>query len=563
MISLFKNQLKFSLVFVFILSFAVVYSAYAQRALFSQEIGTENGMVASAHPLASSAGVEILKKGGNAIDAAVATAFALAVVEPNASGLGGGGFMVIKMVESKNAVTIDYRECAPEKASPELYYQSDESFDAFTRRGAKSIGVPGVLAGLNLALEKYGTMKLRDVLQPAIRLANEGFVVSEKFAGLILQNYDLIFNNPGTAKIYLHDGLPLEQGALIKNPDLAGSFQKIADGGSRVFYQGKIAHAIIDQIQKADGILTLNDLKNYKAVIKTPVYGKYRDFEIYSSAPPSGGGTHLIELLNILEGYDLAKMEHNSAPYIHLLAESMKMIFADKSSNMADPAFYKVPVAQLTDKQYAAQLRKRIDQNKASNDYKSVVLLDRESSSTTHLSVVDNDRNIIALTQSINLWFGCGITVQGTGILLNNHLGDFVSVPDKPNSIEPNKRPVSSIAPTIILKNGKPFLTIGTPGGSRIISALAQIIVNIVDFEMPVDAAIETPRIHCFKKMLKLEGRIPKSVASQLEQMGHKVEFHEDYDNYFGGAQGIMIDYSTGIMYGGADSRRDGVAIGY
>lgn len=563
MISILKRHMTFSLIFIFILSVLVVSSTSAQRALFSQEIGTENGMVASAHPLASSAGVEILKKGGNAIDAAVATAFALAVVEPNASGLGGGGFMVIKMAGSKKAVTIDYRECAPEKASPTLYYQTDESFDTFTRNGAKAIGVPGVPAGLSLAMEKYGTMELREVLQPAIRLANEGFVVSEKFAGLILQNYDLILNDPGTAKIYLQDGLPLEQGALVKNPDLADSFHKIADKGIGVFYQGDIARAIVDQVQKAEGILSLNDLKKYRAFIKKPIYGKYRDYEIYSSAPPSGGGTHLIELLNILEGYDLAKIEHNSTPYIHLLAESMKIVFADKSANMADPAFYNVPVEQLTDKKYAAQLRKKIAANKASFDYEPAVLLERESSSTTHLSVVDNDHNIIALTQSINLWFGCGITAEGTGILLNNHLGDFESKPGKPNSIEPNKRPVSSIAPTIILKNGKPVLTIGTPGGLRIISALAQIIINMIDFEMPIDEAIEAPRMHCFKKVLKLEGRIPKSVASELEQMGHKVEFHEDYDNYFGGAQGIMIDYSTGKMYGGADSRRDGVAIGF
>ena len=231
MISLFKNHLKLILVWMLILFSGIYYQVHAQRALFSQEVGSENGMVASAHPLASSAGVEILKKGGNAIDAAVATAFALAVVEPNASGLGGGGFLVIKMADSPNAITIDYRECAPGGASPEIYYRTKSTFDSLTQRGSKSIGVPGVLAGLSMALDKYGTMKVREVLQPAIRLANEGFVVSEKFAGLILQNYDLIYNNPGTAAIYLNEGLPLEQGALIKNPDLAHSFRRIAEKG--------------------------------------------------------------------------------------------------------------------------------------------------------------------------------------------------------------------------------------------------------------------------------------------------------------------------------------------
>lgn len=557
MINIYHKSLKIGLR-LFILTLLLLLTIQVN----AQDIAAENGMVASAHPLASGAGLEILKKGGNAVDAAVATAFALAVVEPNASGLGGGGFMVIKM-NSQQAVTIDYRESAPAAATAKLYYQSENSFSDFTHRGAKSIGVPGVVAGLALAVEKYGTMKLDQVLEPAIRLATEGFIVTENFAAMILQNYDLIFKNPATAAIYLKDGLPLEQGALIKNPDLAETFRLLAIRGCKAFYRGELAQAIARQIHTEDGVITTADLRNYNALIKQPVSGTYRGFEIYSSAPPSGGGTHLIELLNILEGFDLKSMQHNSAEYIHILAEAMKMVFADKNENMADPSFYDVPVEKLTDKKYARRLQQRIDRRKACFDYKPACFLDSESSSTTHLSVVDGKHNVVALTQSINLWFGSGITVEGTGIILNNHLGDFSSESGLPNSISPNKRPVSSIAPTIILKDSKPLLTIGTPGGSRIISALAQIIINIVDFEMGIDEAIEAPRIHDYKKTLKLEGRISRDVSVKLEQLGHKVAIHDDFDNYFGGAQGILIDYENKKMYGGADSRRDGVAIGF
>ncbi|MCF6270193.1 MAG: gamma-glutamyltransferase, partial [Melioribacteraceae bacterium] len=299
------------------------------------------------------------------------------------------------------------------------------------------------------------------------------------------------------------------------------------------------------------------------AIIKEPIVGIYNGYQIISTAPPSGGGTHLVELLNILETYNLRSLKHNSTEYIHILAEAMKIILADKSVNMADPDFHSVPVNILTSKEYAEKVRKNINPKKANFDYNAKRILDNESNSTTHLSVVDKDENIVALTQSINHWFGSGITVKGTGILLNNHLGDFSKQAGTINSIEPNKRPVSSIAPTLILKDGKPFLTIGTPGGSRIIGALAQIIMNIIDFNMGIDDAIEAPRIHTSKKILHVEGRIEEQVINELEKLGHKVKVHPDFDNYFGGAQGILIDAKTKELRGGADSRRDGVAVGY
>jgi len=529
----------------------------------AQDVQSENGMVASAHPLASQAGLEILKAGGNAVDAMVATVLALAVVEPNASGLGGGGFMTLNMAGDKQPITIDFREAAPGAASPELYYQSEKSFKELTHSGALAVGVPGSVAGLFLAMEKYGTMSFAEAAKPAIRLAREGFEVSQKFEGMIVYAYDLISANEATSAIYLNEGLPKSAGDKIVNPDLAKTLERLSKNGAKCFYEGQIAKTITKSIKESGGIINDEDLKNYKAIMKKPVTGDYRGYQVISSAPPTGGGTHLVELLNILEGSDLKKLGHNSADYIHLFAEAQKMVMADKARNMADPNFYKVSVKQLTDKKYAEKLRNSINLKKASFDYKAPDWLSRQSNSTTHLSAVDKQGNVIAFTHSINLWFGSGLTVEGTGIILNNHLADFTSKEGTANSIEPGKRPVSSIAPTIILKDGKPFLTIGTPGGSRIIGALAQIIINIIDFNMGIDEAIEAARVHAFNKTLHVEGRISPEIIESLKQLGHKIKMHKNFDNYFGGAQGILIDSSTGKFYGGADSRRDGMAAGY
>ena len=531
--------------------------------LFSQDVVSKNGMVASAHPLASKAGLQILEDGGNAVDAMVATAFALGVVEPNASGIGGGGFMTIKLKSENDGVTIDFRETAPIGATPELYYSNEKSFKEIVHKGSLSIGVPGTVAGLALAIEKYGTMTLEQVLAPAISYAENGFEVSEKFSNLIVESYDVISDNEATSEIYLDEGLPIMEGAIIKNPDLAETLIKLGSSGAKCFYKGEIAKSIVAEMKDENGIISAEDLNNYKAVIKIPVTGTYKGYQIISSAPPSGGGTHLVELLNILESYDLQNLKHNGEVYIHIIAEAMKIVFADKYANMVDPDFYSIQIDSLTSKEYANKARKNISLEKASFDYKAKRLLDRESNSTTHLSVVDEDGNLVALTQSINHWFGSGVTVKNTGILLNNHLGDFSTIAGNCNSIEANKRPVSSIAPTVVLKDGKPFLTIGTPGGSRIIGALAQIIINIIDFNMSIDDAIEAPRVHAFKKVLHVEGRVDSEVVIALELLGHKVKVHPNFDNYFGGAQGILIDSKTMELKGGADSRRDGVVLGY
>ncbi|MBC8180076.1 gamma-glutamyltransferase [candidate division KSB1 bacterium] len=554
------NNFKFFSV-VFLISLIFLFSCSKIFIKKSQKEVTPHAMVAAAHPIASQVGMDILKKGGNAVDAALAIAFALSIAEPNASGIGGGGFLMIKMTDQKEPVMIDYREIAPGKATAAYYYQNDSSFYEYTHGGEKSIGVPGLVACAELALPKYGSMSLKEILSPAIKLANDGIVVSEKLNGMIVDNFEKIMNYEATSKIYLSDMMPLESGSKLTNRNLANTFSKITENGGSVFYEGEIAEAIATEVKNQGGFISLSDLKKYQAKIRKPIIGNYRGYQIISTAPPSAG-MFLIELLNMMERYDVRSLGHNSAQFIHFFTEAMKIMYADKTVNAADPDFYNVPVEYFTDKKYARGKQKLINPNKAGFEYSSKTVTTRESNDTSHLSIVDEKGNIVALTQSINHWFGSGLVVPGTGILLNDHLGDFNDLPGFPNSIEPHKRPASNTAPTIILKNGKSFMTLGSPGGTRIISALAQIIMNVIDFNMSMDQAIEAPRLHCLKNILHLEGRIEENIVGELEKMGHKLKIHPDFDNFFGGAQGIIIQ-KEGTLDGGADSRRDGVAIGY
>jgi len=526
----------------------------------------KNGMVASAHPLASKIGVEILQKGGNAVDAAVATAFGLGVVEPNASGLGGGGFILIYKGKTKEITTIDYRERAPLKATPDMYRLTPEGkvVDDEITVGHKAVAVPGTLAGLTMALSRYGTMTLKEVMAPAIRIAEEGYEVSKTFNGMMKDNFEKLSKFPPAAKVYLKDGLPYEVGDRIVLKDLAKNYRLIAEKGPEVFYRGEIAEAI-EQEMKASGkgLITREDLAIYQPVFRTPVKGTYRGYEVISMGPSSSGGTHIIQLLNILEGYDMAKLGHNTSASIHIMAEAMKRVFADRAKYMGDPDFVKVPIKGLVSKNYAETLRKGISEEKVGEKIPSGDPLPYESGGTSHLSVVDREGNLVALTQTINYFFGSGVLVPGTGILINNEMDDFVPKPGMMNSIEPKKRPLSSMSPTLVLKDGKPFLSIGSPGATRIITALPQILMNIVDHKMNIQEAIEAPRIHCMTGEIFMEARISKDVQQALINRGHKLTLRKEMDLYFGGAQGVMIDPRTGMLYGGADPRRDGFAIGY
>ena len=538
------------------------FSCSRGRPVGPGDVAARKAMVASAHPAATAVGVEILKQGGNAVDAAVAVAFALSMAEPNASGVGGGGFMIVRMAGSE-PVMIDYRETAPAGATPERYYAPGVDFAARTAEGPDAVGVPGLVAGATLALEKYGTMSLAEVLAPTVRLAREGITVSPKLNGMIVDEMEKIGKFPAAAAIYLPDGLPLEAGSVLKNEDLAATLERIGAGGARAFYEGPVAEAIAAEMNRLGGVLGAGDLRTYEAKLREPVKGTYRGWDIVTAAPPTGGGTHLVELLNIVETFDVKKLGRGSARLIHVLAEAMKMTFADKAANSGDPDHFVLPVAKFTDKAYARTLAARIREGQARFDYAPPSLVIPESESTSHLSVADEKGNVVALTQSINSFFGSGVVVPGTGVLLNNHLADFDGAGGGTNAIGPGRRPASSIAPTVVLRDGTPVLVIGTPGATRIVSALAQIIVNIVDFGLGLDEAIEAPRIHCLTETLALEGRFPADVVEALKSWGHPVKLYPDRDNFFGGAQAILIDSRKKTLYGAADSRRDGFAAGY
>jgi gamma-glutamyltranspeptidase/glutathione hydrolase len=533
------------------------------------DVVARHGMVAAAHPLAAQAGVDVMKAGGNAIDAAIATALTLNVVEPNASGLGGGGFMVIRFAKTGDVAVIDYREKAPLSATRDMYASDQAKSERWTQLGGTAVGVPGTLKGLEMALEMYGTLTFADVAAPAIKLAEEGFEVSSELSGIIKDNYEKLatYNDPDKVP-YFRDGLPLEAGDILCNPELAATFRLIAEKGSDAFYRGPVGEAVVAAVNKSGGNMTMQDLADYDAVMRTPVKGTYRGLEIISMPPPSSGGTHLIEILNVMENYDVKALGHNTPDYMHTLAEVFKLVFADRAAYMADADFVKVPMAGLTTKEYAQTLFDQIAPDKVLTELKPGDPENFEHESTTHLTVIDEEGNIVSLTQTINYFFGSGVMADGTGLLLNNEMDDFSTNPASVSAPEPGKRPLSSMSPTIVLKDGKPFMALGTPGATRIFPSMAQIIMNIVDFGMGLDEAIEAPRMFCSSSAGKpgtlfVESRIPVEVRDALTALGHTVSVRGDYDSYFGGAQAILLDQSSGMICGAADSRRLGAAVGF
>ncbi len=535
---------------------------FGLASVFGQTISAEHGMVATANPLATKAGIEILQKGGNAADAAVGIAFALGVVEPNASGVGGGGFMLYANAETGKVRMIDFRETTPRNFNQQQLFDPDGEQLLTENSSVMAIGVPGTVAGLLKLHAEDGSLDLKDILAPAIKYARDGFEVSEKFSDMIMSNFDKMAENPELAAHYVIDGLPAMPGEQVYNKEMAECYEEIASKGARGFYRGNIAASVVKTVKDRGGVLSKKDLKKYKALDKVPVSGTYRGYDIFSAAAPAGG-TQIIQLLNILEQYEIQSYTHDDPKYLHILAEAMKMVFIDKSASMGDPDFTEVPVSDLISKTHAEALGKLIIPGQASFDYHYDLPLEPESGSTTHFSVVDAQGNMLALTQSVNHWFGSGISDPTYGVLLNDHLKDFSRSPDSPNSLQSLKRPASSIAPTIVSKDGKPFLTVGTPGATRIISALVQIIVNIVDFNMEIDDAIEAPRIHAIGDELYLENRFLEASMDSLRAWGHSLTIKAPYDLYFGGAQGILIDPNDSLIKGGADSRRDGDVVGY
>lgn len=537
----------------------------------ARDAKASNGMVATAHPLATQVGVDVLKAGGNAVDAAVAIGFTLGVVEPNASGLGGGGFLMVRDAKTGKVSFIDFREKAPAKATADMFPVDEKGKPKFDSRGFKpsviggnSIGVPGEVAGLLTILEKYGTMDRKKLIDPAIKYAEEGIVVSDVLAGLIAKNYDSLSTFPASSEVYLSEGFAKEKGETVVNSDLAKTLRLIQKKGRDGFYKGEVAEKIIAAIQADGGIMTMDDLANYDVSYRTPVTGNYRGYDIISAPPASSGGTHVIELLNIMSNFDLKKMGFNSAESIHAWAEAMKLMYADRAQYMADTDFVKVPLKGLTSTEYGKQQFARIDMNKVTARQTAGDPWPTESGSTTHFSIIDKEGNMVACTKTINHFFGSGIVAPGTGVLLNDQMDDFDKRPGQANSVEPGKKPLSSMSPTLLMKDGKAYASLGTPGGKRIITSVALLISNIVDYGMNIQEAIDAPRVNNYEKgKLKIESRISADVQEALTQKGHILKVKKPFDLYFGGAQGIVINQKTGELHGGADPRRDGVARGY
>jgi gamma-glutamyltranspeptidase/glutathione hydrolase len=545
----------------------------SQRDIFHPVVGS-HGMVATQEARATRVGIDILEQGGNAVDAAVAIGFTLAVTLPRAGNLGGGGFMVIHSADKGETVALDYREMAPAAATKDMYLDAAGDVDVQKARYSyHSVGVPGTVAGLALALERYGSLPLAKVLAPAIRLAEDGIEVDADLAGSLAKARKRFARWPETMKIFFKpDGSPYQAGERLVQTDLAWSLKRIAEHGAKAFYEGAIADRIAADMTAHGGPITLDDLKAYKAVVREPVHGSYRGYDIASMPPPSSGGVHLIEILNILEGYPIAYLGAGGAETIHLMAEAMKLAYADRSKYLGDPDFADIPVKGLTSKAYAATLRAKIDRNRAtpSTEIAPGNPLPYESDQTTQFSVMDAAGNVVSNTYTINFSYGTGIVAAGTGILLNNEMDDFSSKPGVPNAygliggeanaIEPRKRPLSSMTPTIVFKDGKPFLATGSPGGSRIITTTLQLIMNVIDHDMNIAAATAAPRIHhqWLPDELRVEVGLSPDTVRLLAAKGHNVVVK----NAMGSTQSVMR--TDAGLFGASDPRRPGaLTLGY
>ncbi len=515
----------------------------------------------------SQVGAEIIKKGGNAVDAAVAMGFAQGVAEPFTNGVGGGGLAVIHTAKGED-IFVDFREIAPQKATLDLYVDAEGKSNGKTMETGLASGIPGDVAGLLYMFEHYGSGKLtrQEVMEPAIRIATEGMIISTYAANAISDAYEKATKYPAMQKVYWDEnGLPKEAGVLHTNPDYAKTLQLIAEKGRDGFYKGEVAQAIVDSLAEYEGVMTLEDLEGYEVTVKEPVKGTYRGYTLLSSPPPSSGGTILIEILNILENFDIASLKVNSPEYIHTIIETFKLCYADRAQYMADEAFAKVPIKGLTDKDYAKKRSADIDLTKAqSADFDDPTLF--EHTDTTHFSVADAEGNCVAITKTINYYFGSGIMVKGYGFMMNNEMDDFSTSKDSVNKVEPGKKPLSSMSPTVILdKDMKPFLVLGTPGGARIFASIAQVISRVIDHKMPLHDAICVPKIwnngpkNNFQYENPLKGyeeyAITQETIDKLTAMGH-----DKIGTAASGAIQAIEFLADGTLYGTADPRQDGKA---
>lgn len=526
----------------------------------------KNGIVSAARFEASKIGAGILASGGNAVDAAVATAFAIGVCEPFASGLGGGGFMTLHLADGKD-IFVDFREVAPKGATDTMYLnEAGEVIENASTRGGLAIGVPGEVAGLLYILENYGTMTREEVIRPSVELAKNGYIVNPLTAWACYDAYDLMRQYEELGKLYLKDSLPYELGDTIKNPDLAKTLEIIIDKGADGFYKGEVAEAMIEASAKYGGILSQEDLDEYKPLVLEPVRGTYRGYQIISSPPPSSGGTHLIQILNMMETFDFGgEIQYNTAEYVHLLSEIMKMAYADRAAYMGDPNYVKVPLKGLISKDYAKKLAEKIDLA-AAQTFEADDPWAYEGNTTTHFSVADKGGNMVGITKTINYYFGSCVVPDGYGFILNDQMDDFNPNPNLPNSVAPGKKPLSSMTPTVVLKeNGDPFMVLGMPGGSWIFPTIAQVISYVVDYDMDMQQAINAVRIHNdLENVLYYNAgdpdSVPESVLEQLKALGHELYYLDgDTTGYVQGA----LYREDGTIHGGADPYADGKAVGF
>jgi gamma-glutamyltranspeptidase / glutathione hydrolase len=536
-----------------------------------------HGMVVSQEAAASRVGLDVLKRGGNAVDAAVAVGFALAVTLPRAGNIGGGGFMLIHRADLNKTIAIDYREAAPAATTKDVFLDAGGEADPFkSRYSGLAIGVPGTVAGLELAWRKYGSGKFSfaDLVAPAIALARQGLIVDEDVADSLPLAAKALASHPSSARIYLKPGggVP-ETGDRIALDDLAATLETIATQGAAGFYAGPVAQKIVSAVQAAGGRMTMEDLASYRAVEREPVSGTYRDYTIVSMPPPSSGGAHIIEILNILEGYPLREQGLNSAASLHEMAEAEKLAYADRAIYLGDPDFVKIPLAGLLSKAYAEHLRSLISPDRArpAADIRPGEPERYESDQTTHFSIVDGDGDAVANTYTLNLPYGSGLTAEGTGILLNNELDDFAAKPgaanyfglmgSDANAPGPQKRPLSSMSPTLVFKDGKLLMATGSPGGSHIITTVLQIIVNVIDHGLNVAEAENAPRAHdqLFPDELRIERGMSPDTIRLLEAMGHKVVVREAM-----GSANTILRLPDGELTGASDLRQRGtLAVGY
>jgi gamma-glutamyltranspeptidase/glutathione hydrolase len=549
-------------------------SSFARKAYVPPAPGSvhavtaEHGMVVAQEKMAARIGADILRRGGNAVDAAVATGFALAVTYPRAGNIGGGGFMMIHLAERGEDIAIDYRETAPAATTPSIFLGPDGKADnAKSRDSALGIGVPGTVAGLTLALEKYGSGKftLAEILKPAIALARDGFVLTDDVADTLPDWYRRLGKWPASARIFSRaDGTSLQEGDRLVQTDLAATLSAISEQGPRGFYEGPVAEKLAKAIRDAGGIMTADDLKSYRALIRTPVHGLYRGYDIVSMPLPSSGGIVLLETLNILEGFHLADLQQGSPASLHLLIESMKRAYADRARYLGDPAFINAPTKVLLAKDYAARLRAEIDPKHATAPEKLAAPQPHEGSNTTHFSVVDSAGNAVSNTYTMNFSYGLGMVAEGTGVMLNNELDDFTAAPGasntfglvgyEPNLPGPGKRPLSSMSPTLVLKDGKVMLVTGSPGGSRIISTVLQVIVNVIDYHMDVAASVAAPRLHhqWLPDQVIVEPGFSDDVLAALRAKGHSIRESMGYTS----ANSILVT-PNGLL-GAPDPRTRG-----